>query len=387
MQKLVTIRGAHTTHVKLVLTSPSIDSVPVSSQADNNFLVSDRGVVFSDPTTNYLYSVDQTRQEHLIDSDHGFTEIHWADYDFGVGKSTGGKLYLIQSGVVSALKMPAGPQDQNIHFAVAPDHQIYVAENKTVYRGGPGGFTKIYSVDKPVGFMVAGNNAVAISASRDADSNLAQHQDEDDASLFIINLSNHVYPLSGDFTQARWSPDGTKLVVSTLGDLVIWSDVGHELTTLPVSGINSVSWYGKENVLYAVGTNLWSFNLANQESHIIFSAQGKNVSSIVAEHSPLPIFLTLENQGQHSSLFYLVRIAGGHETPSSLEEQLEVFLPNTINGCSLGYTNFSSLVVTVISAPGSEQTCLDVAHSYLQEYGVNPSGLNFNSVVAPAINH
>jgi hypothetical protein len=107
----------------------------------------------------------------------------------------------------------------------------------------------------------------------------------------------------------------------------------------------------------------------------------------VAEHSPLPIFLTLENQGQHSSLFYLVRIAGGHETPSSLEEQLEVFLPNTINGCSLGYTNFSSLVVTVISAPGSEQTCLDVAHSYLQEYGVNPSGLNFNSVVAPAINH
>jgi hypothetical protein len=150
------------------------------------------------------------------------------------------------------------------------------------------------------------------------------------------------------------------------------------IATVPNRNVNAPVWLNNTTLLYGVSTGLWSYNIQTNQSRLLAtSALNSSISEITPSQDGSYVYVLSINQEASPQTYQLSRLGIKGQTPSTMLGELQVFLPNSVNGCGFNYLDFTNTTILVSGASSQEQTCLQQAQSYLQEYAINTNGFNF----------
>lgn len=364
-QQSTTLKGGDTKKVILNLSSIG-DTEPVTSRGASSLIVDD-AMAFIDRGHNGLYRVDSGNNELQIKSDLPFITARWANSSYGVAQDANGRLYRVTD-TITPITAPSQYGDSTT-YALAPNHDTYISDGKTLYIGKPeGDFKKLYDSSKSLTIITASNNAVLLSeipsGSREGD-------------LLAIDRTGQVKRIDGEAYSAKWSPSGGLIALSNDSRAAVLDANLQTVATLPKSNVNSPTWLDDHTVLYGVNDELWKYDLPSGQATLItkFDSSGQ-VSEITPSKDGAYLYITVQKTTQSGDLsFELVRLGLHNQPITPMLQRLRLIIPNNVNGCELGYINFARPAVTVHPTSASQDACMLSAKNYLQGYGVDPASI------------
>jgi hypothetical protein len=351
---------------------------PVTNESTLNISADANHITFLDPSDSNIYSVDNTNSRHLILKSGIITSIKWVNADYGVAQDTTGQLYLINGGSVSHITTPVTTTQNN--YALTQNQHLYISNGSSVYEETiDGNFTQVYSINNlKVQISAASNDNILIQQY----SINSQSGNSKGSELIVINVSGAKYRIPGEIYNAAWSPNGQYLVASGYGMGGVYDSQLKLVNQLPANNVTSPVWVDNNIIFYGLAENLWSYNLSANNSNLLadVSAFGY-ISQLTPDKSNAYVYVTIENARTSTGNYQLGRFSLSGQPVSVLSQELQVFLPNNINGCSLGYINF--IGTPRITYSGSDttpsQNCLNESRNYLQNYSLDPSSLLYGA--------
>jgi len=376
-QQVVYIKARHTVHVVLNLNKLS-QFEPVASFAAHDIDASPTSLYYINLGNNGLYEIGANNQAQAIDSQQAFQSVEWANASFGVGQVENGQYDVIQNGAASPLSTPfvAGLAI----YSVAPNEDIYISTNFGLYRGtATGGFTKIYSLTEQAPLIVANNSGVAVF---EGGPNGISKQIGHPAETTILSLSSTgklIAKLDADAYEAAWSPNGKYLVATDDGYTIIYNALLQRVAAVPNTNVNAPVWLNNETILYGVSTGLWAYNVETAQSKLLATtALNGPISEISPSTDGSYVYISTINQQGSSPTYQLSRLGLDGQSVSQQLGELQVFLPNSVNGCGFNYINFTGTNIVVSGSSAQQQTCLQQAQTYLTQYAIDTSKLTFS---------
>lgn len=381
-QEVVSVKVRETKKVSLNLKAMiAIGVEPASSREARSLVVGTAAASFIDATNNNTYSVGQAGNETLIDSDHSFKTISWADPTFGVGKDKNNQLQLINNSQVQALTLPNGfrADSDTISFAVSPNRTIVISDGSRVYSANYGSsYTVAYtskSTDS-ISVLYAQNGSVLLlQTPTQVDPN--NHGDSDELGGYVlVDKTGKAYTHEGNSYESVLSPDGQHVALSGNAGTAIYDNHFQKVIDIPTSNVIAVTWINTHTVLYTFNSQLWQYDMNAGKATMLTDVSDKGpINTITASRDGQYVYFLIQNK-DNSSAFNLYRIALDGQPPLSLMVKLGVFLPNVVDACSLGYENFTQPTVVVHGPADMQSDCIASATNYLQLYKVSDTGLN-----------
>lgn len=355
--------------------------IPVVSDQVSGLTASNTAITYFNVTNGNLYTVNNTGKQ-LISSNLDIVNLKWLNSNYGIAKSASGGLYVVKNGSLNQLNLPFRPISTD-QYALSPNGQLYISNNHSIYLQLPTStFKKLHTFNNQIISISANRNGAAVyTGSNELDQNKNASQS---SMLSFVSTDGSIKNTStGDTTILSWSPDGIYLAGLVNGFLQIWNTNLQKVNNLSDNGIDSLVWLNNNTIIFGLNNGVWEYSLITKKAVLMTqSTTGQQVTSITFNQNNMVLYVGLENIQQSTPTYQLDAIYLNGYTPSNLNllEQLAVYLPNTINGCYIGYSNFNVLNITVQAPPSMQQVCLQVAQSYLQQYGVNINNLNFTLV-------
>lgn len=345
--KTVTLKARQS--LKITLKLPGVSNPePIASADAVDLSASDAQLFYINQTLPVLDSIDAQNDITAIGPNVALQSVKWATAGYGVGQDTAGNLYLVNNGSLAPLTLPAtNPQ---IHYAISPGRQIYVAVGKDIYfDSGTGSFQKIYSADQAPAQLAATNDSVAVISPPKGGIQ--------SPILTIVSSSGRVVAQgSVNGSQAVWSPDGREVaIVSFGGGIQIMDTSVKQVASLP-SGGTGVVWLNDNTLLYSSGNGIWSYNLNSKNSSLVANLPpDNNINELALDTNKNYIYLTMQDASGNSNI---ERVGLLGQKPAAISYQLNVFFPDTsVEGCAMDYASFASPTIIVSVSPGLTATC------------------------------
>jgi hypothetical protein len=211
---------------------------------------------------------------HPIDTTQSFLRMSWADSSYGVAQDQGGQLWLYNGSAVTQLSQPNGSTFPN--FAVAPNKELYLFLDGTLYRASPGSalqkFASVDSDDSPTFMAAAGGNVALL--------NDADEPGEGGGVVLVYSDSGKKTEKAGGSFITAWSPSGTSLLTSSTNGAVILNSKLHQTNLIAQSGITNAAWINDTWLVYSVAGQLWLYNANTGGASLLASTTGGAVTQL-----------------------------------------------------------------------------------------------------------
>lgn len=330
----------------------ALDTVPVTSLGAGTFAASSNRITFVDMNSadTPMYTVDQSNHVSLLDNKHRYNLVKWMGPEFAIGLFNSGSTYglvKLDGQTVSTVALPF-TDTSSISMAIAPDKSWYVSNGHTVYSAnGDGSFTVVYKTDSNVSVSSASNDAVMLTQT---DANSPR-----EGNLIVIHRDGTKYQIEGELYSSAWSPSGKKVITS--GDSAqIFDDKLNIVHELPHGNVISPVWLDENSLIYSLGSNVWRYDLNTGKAYVIISISPVVGSfSMVQPDDTHDFIYTAIYKGNTSTQNYILnRVSLGSKQviDSSIARSLSVVLPDTSNGCSINYMNFTALAIVTKQTAG-----------------------------------
>lgn len=321
-----------------------------------------------------LYQIDSSNILTNIAPNLSFDSISWADTSFGVGRM-GDQLMTIEGTTVTNLTTPVTAKT----FTVAPNKDVYISDGQALYRGSTGhNFTKVLSAEpaSQIKLIAASNDAVLLT-DKFNDSNR-------ESELVVLHKDGSKNTTDGDIYEGQWSKSGKYL--ATTGDTsTIFNDKLQKVVSLPINNVLALTWMDDNNLAYAEGNLIWKFSVDSHQATVLATTSNGvgAVSQMRVSQDGSSLYVAVQNPDTSNGYtFYLARYKLNSDiTVNPLLQKISLVLPNTpIDGCSVGYVNFTKITVTITAIDRIQQLCIDATKTYLQGYDINPDSVNLQFI-------
>ena len=369
-QRVVQIKSRQTEHISVNL--QTIGQVePVTSAEVYALMATSSSLTYIDLSGHSLVNVSSENQVQALLPGVSVSGLYWASPSLGVAQDQFGTLFSVQGLVVKKMSLPIIPTINN--YAISPNGLLYFSNGKTLYAGAlNGSYKQILNSDTPISIINATNNGVLISVGADSNDVSINRKD----SLQLISPQGKTYSGNIDVDDAAWSPNGLDLAVTTDTGTTVYDSHLKTLYQLPQSNVDSITWLNNTTVLYGIASNLWSYNIQTQTANVLTNVSDLGyVSEIYPSQDGSYIYIGIQSSSTNN--IYLTRLGLNKQPVSAIMQQLQIFLPNIYQGCSLGYLDFTSPTIVVQDTDSSGLNCIASAQVYLQTYGVNIANLDF----------
>lgn len=346
---------------------------PVLSEGATAVSASKDRLYYTDEESGALYSLGSDGLPGLISTTTAFKSLKWAGNLFGVGLADDGKLYVINSGVVSLLTVPFAYTGQPINYAVTHNGQVYVSSGKDVYSLFNGLAKKIHVTQSDRPSLVAGDGALAILDQRPKNSMPIEKGGEigssDSYVTVIQNGGKKITKELGGY-EFSWSPDGKLFAVGSDEVSKIYDQNLVVKKSIPNGNPNSLTWLNNDTLLYGTSDSLWSYSVTNSKATILANMPlGGAVSGIYPSVEEDYIYVAVASSD--GGTYTLDRVGlRGQEVPAEAL-QLGANLPKEMNECYLGYINFIKTRLILKADPKFKEGCRIQTQQELQEDGLD----------------
>jgi hypothetical protein len=369
-QKIVNLKSGETKKVEISIGVVG-DAEPVSNREARNIIV-DTALSFLDRASGNIYRVDQANNEKLIQASRGFSTVQWAGSSYGVGQDTTGQLFRITDNATTI----AAPFEYNnkTTFALSPNRSLYVSDGKKLYFSKPEGSSKLlYTSTKQISVMAGSDTFVMLSETQ---------SDSKEGSIIVVDQNGSTKRSDGETYSATWSPSGKLVFLSGGNKNGVFDASLNVVSGLPDSNVNAPAWLDDNTLLYGVNDKLWKYDISSKTSSIITSlGSSGQISQVSPSKDGAYIYMSVQKNNDSGDFsFALSRLGLNNQPRAAGLNRIQLVVPNTVSGCSLGYTNFTHLTITVKNISSSQEACLQSSKTYLQQYGVDLSSLQFSIV-------
>jgi hypothetical protein len=376
--QVITISPRTTTHYTIRPVQPTIME-PVLPAEAQSIIADTNQLLFLNTAESTLYKLDASNNlSAIVAQNGGVRSISWADTEFGVGQYANGALFIVRNGSLASFSPVSGIDYQYSQVMVTADRHIYISDRNRVYAGREsGGFKQVFSGRSSGAFMVVGRSKIALVDSGDSDGG----KDEKPSVTVIDALGVHAHRAVGTF-HAAWSSNDNYLAISSAaGGEVLDKNLRH-VAAIPQKNFNTLTWLNNDVLLYAIGSQLWSYSVRSEKSQIIsVMPTGAQITSLSVNANRSYVYLTYLGFNDTTAIGRVGLI--GQSTPPDIYK-LSVFLPTTIGICSASYSNFSYPSVLLTSPDGgSLDNCKSQLRSYLETAQVDPGKLQFSVASRP----
>jgi hypothetical protein len=308
---------------------------------------------------------------HLFPDHTDLASIRWITSQRAVAQDSGGNLYLIDGGSISSLRLPfdSGSGSSRALYDVGSNGSIYVSNGQNVYLSVDGnGYRKIFTTNDRIRSLSAGANEVAVVTNGEADK------------LTVVSDSGHERTITIDVEQVSWAPDYKHLLIrQDTADVVIDSLLQNENSFL-INGSDNLVWKDRDNLYYSVDSQIWQLKLSTKDSVKLGSlSSGQSITRIYPDTSGSYVYFQ-SNNGEKQQLY---RISLGRKPVSSAVNQLDTYLPLSLDECYVSYLNYG--ITRILLTPFNDsQTndCLSTIKTRLTRYGLNTSRYVFDILPA-----
>ncbi len=355
---------------------------PVASLSASSLFLGNGGLNFIETSSGIFYQITEANQITPLSGQSGFQRVEWAESGIGVAQDNDGNLYRLAGGSISKISLPAPlAATGNKNYGLSPDGTLYVSNKNGVYIAKLGaGFSQIRagaSTFLPV--LVASNERLAIISPPPSDAWPAEDKQAEKPFVEIIDKSgNTVAKKNINAMGGSWSPDGTKLLLTDFyGSSGIYND-GLELQKiLPGSQILQVAWVDNESVLYVVDNAVWLYSVRDEQSQIVASLPlGNTIGSLAVSKDGKTVYLSGGEEGENK----IYRFSLDNKEVPGLEniQKLAVFLPVTLDSCSLSYVNFAGKPLIIMQGRAqNEAICRTQTDIELFQDGLDKNDFSF----------
>jgi len=369
-QRTVLVHAHHNQHLSInTISVNQLESV--TNDAAYDLVFNNNNIAFLDLYSRNLISIDDQNNEQLLNTGYSLTEVKWASPTYGVAQDQASNLYLVNSGSVSKLTIPQTVNNNN--YAIAPNKDLYVSNGKVVYSGIPGStMIPIFRSTQKISILGASNNGVLINISGTSPSG---------DTMVVISSTGKTYEATGKAVEAAWSPSGKYLVITSSDSTKVYSNQLKFVEQLPANDVTSPVWLGNNAIFYGVNNGVWRYSLAAEKADLLATTPSSNfdVYQLTLSQDDAYIYVLTQSIQSSNRLYVLSRLGLLNQPASTVVLGLQAFLPNTVDGCSIGYLNFSQPIVIAQPTDSPTLNCNSVAQTYLQEYGLDTASLKFET--------
>jgi len=376
--RYVTIKG-HATSVINFNKKALIGSEPVTLDNAKSIFSSLSLLEYFNNDTGQIYSIDSSGTKKTIAENLSFQKVRWDKNGNIVASTKVNDLYFIKENGIFLLTQPSQEISSNLSdFDISPNGSIYLSYGKNIYTGDSGGNWKKISSTKGTFSLYASDNCVAAlgiyigKIPKDLNTN----------SQSIVCKNGREIDFNSVVRGAAWSPDGSKLAIQGVDTTIYDSETGKVLQTIPSKDpINSFTWLSNTVLTFSTQSLLWTFDTSTNIAVTIDNlGVAGNYTGIFSDSSNNYLYTVVSNN-QGASPYTIERYPLKGQETSSVANQLAVFLPNSVNGCSLSFINFTKITIFSTPTESSSTDCTLVAKNYLQGYGVNTDSLLFKPAI------
>lgn len=374
VQQVVTIVALKQQAITL---QPVIAATPefVMGRTANSLFVDSLGMVFIDSDSGILYRVDAQNNEQLLDASHNFKSVSWQNSTHGVGIDGNNNLFDINGTTIVPL---AGPNSsvQYTDAKLSRDGTLFITDGSHLYMKTPGSIYKsIYTVDDTADILSISQTAGSKALVRQIES--GTKSGDGDASKYVLVDQNGVISSSTKSAyQVTLSDDGKAIAFS--GDTTQIFDNHFNFTkSIPSANINSPVWLNGTTLLYGTAGKLWSYNSSSGIAQQLadFSSSPGYVSHITIDDQHNYAYVLVQKVSSPTG-YYLSRVSL-HSQPfnANLIQRLAVYLPYTVDECSLELVNFVQPTIIAHGPQSSADDCIVKTQNFLRLYNANNSSI------------
>lgn len=321
----------------------------------------------SNQSPTKLYQIDASNTLTPLANGVSFDSISWADISFGIGKA--GTTFLAINGTnATILNLPITATT----YAVAPNHDVYISDGASVYRGAGGTkFTRVFNADsgKQLKVMAASNNSVLLSS-------MSSGSDRE-GDLISLHKNGSKDEIDGEAYEGAWTASGAYLAIS--GDTNgIFNDKLQKVADTPLANVNALAWINNDTLAYADNNLVWRYTVSSRQANVLVTTRTGvgSVSEIAPSSDGSSLYISVQNPSTVNGFSYYLTRYRFNTTPTTnpVLQKVSLVLPNTpMYGCSVGYVNFTKLTVTATADASIQQACIAATQSYLQSYDIDPN--------------
>ena len=374
--KYVIIKGHTTTHLNIrLLRTTGVEPVVYTPAQD---VIADASRLrYLNPSDSSINQIDSLNQESKININYNLLSIRWADTAYGVGQNSGGQLFVIDNGSVRPLDSPiSGKNTSGAVYAVAPNHKIYIGNGSSVYAGSEKkGFKKVYSEMPKNSSLVAGSNNVTI---------VTNGYSKDGPRVVIVDSNGKQYnkkfdaPLNGWST---WSENDRYITFIEGSKGIVFDSTLHQVAIIPQGNIIYAAWSSTGVLFYAIGSQLWSYGVSQQTSHLIANMPlNSSINGVSVSTDDSYVYVITQDSGGDNQSQAIRRVGLKSQPVPEYIYKLQDILPLTSGGYTLGVINFSSPAKVLVEVPPSSNPSAapEQATRQLQTLGFDTSKLHFD---------
>jgi hypothetical protein len=351
---------------------------PVLYESVQGIAADSSHLIYLNNAFNGIEYINNQNQATPISGNQYFTSVAWADPQFGVAQDNAGKLYVVDGTTASPLKSPLTNFASNggATYAIAPNRTIYIGFQSNVYRGTAGGnFTQIYSGFTSSDSLVAANNQVMVINPNTGGSN--------GGSATIINSSGKASTKNFGYSVGNWTPwskNGKYIVLSVDSEPELFDSSLNLVGPVPeLAAINGGAWLDDNTLYYALGGQLWSYNVSQDQSSLMATLPGQQaIQGVSISSDGSYVYLTASNNNDvYPRAVYRVGLKG--QSVSSDLSALQDVLPIDGSTYTIGLRNFlGTPVIDITTYPGTDPSgVLQSAQSIIQGM-VSLNDVNFD---------
>lgn len=378
VQQIATIKAHHTVHYS-ISPSPTSSMEPVSDGTSQDIIADNSHVLFLNSDGN-LSEIDTDNSLKVINTSISFKTIQWINSGYGVGQDKNGLLYSIIDGSIEPLNITIPNRTDWPLYAVAPNHQIYIAVGTAVYKADSAGrLQQIYTAASDPTLLVAGNTEVIAISSHDSSDSLSSN-DKNSAVIAIIGKKTIKKNIS-TFTAAL-SPDEKYLAVSTTKGGEILDTNLNKVAALTTSNLGTPVWLSGTVLAYSVNDQLWSYDVTSQRSQLLSNAPLKGtITELSMSSDGAYIYAGVT----HIQSAPVIKRFGLHNQPvSATLNILQNIMPYTGSDYFMTLTNFTKPMITVqpvTPLTNTNSQYIQEATKQLQQLGIDTSQVEIKLVI------
>jgi hypothetical protein len=352
---------------------------PVLYRDVQNVAVDSNKLAFADGTTGSLFTIDGVNNLATIASTVAFQTVKWVNPSLGLGQDNNGRLYVINNGIVSPLKVPFVYGSKSINFDIFSATQVYLSFGADIYYGNlNGSFKRIYSATSNFPVLAAGTGGrLAVANPSVKQANPVPPM------LATIDASGAIIKKELNSGVLSWSPDGQYLLsVDEQGaDLYDNNLKQVDAIATPDSSVGQAIWLDNSRIIYSTNDQLWIYDIVTREAQNIANMpQAASITEISTSQDKSYIYLVVQNDANAKSL---KRVGLKGQTTPDYVFNLQSIMPLSLDNYSMSLINFGAsntppaILVRPFSSTASSSLYLQAAKTELQQRGFNINQLQF----------
>lgn len=339
------------------------DLEPVGDINTYQFFAGSDRFNFLDNRDGSLYKIDASNKVSLV-KDQSFKTVQWADANFGIAQDAAGILYVIDGDKVAPMSnLPPLPGNQAPRYAVAPNRDVYIGVDKTVYIGNSGSsFKQLYTSAGSFTLMRASSSSVALISN-----NSAKQAD----SIIVVDKDGSGRKQAVSVNDVFWSPDSKFMFTTSDSNSQVLNSSLQHFATAPVLTPRTATWRDNKKVFYSQNNQLWQYDFASGAANTIASVEeGQTIVSMQSSPDGAYLYLSVQSASNGNNYYQVYRYGLQHQQASNAAITVHGSLPWLTNGCFLSLVNFKGLP-TIAAVPGNDfDDCATEARTYVEQKGL-----------------